>query len=164
MQHRFAYVGNDLQDLYGVQPDRIGRATAMSDAFFAGGRASQKLKTLAGRSDGIFVSDETVKDFVLHTGDLIKLRLLDARTRAYVPVPFHLLGVVREFPTAPTDSFLVANASYVAQQTHSTSAETLLVRTNGRSPSAVAADVRRAVPGASVRDIVEQRRITATGL
>src|SRR2546430_9987965 len=30
MQHRFAYVGNDLQDLYGIGPRAIGRATPMS--------------------------------------------------------------------------------------------------------------------------------------
>ena len=28
MQHRFAYVGNDLQDLYGIDPATIGRANA----------------------------------------------------------------------------------------------------------------------------------------
>jgi len=164
MQHRFAYVGNDLQDLYGVRPGHVGKATAMSDAFFGGGHAKRKLDALARMTDGVYVSDETVKDFALSPGDSIKIRLLDARTRAYVPVAFHLLGIVREFPTAPTDSFLVANASYVSEQTHSAAAETLLVRAGKRSPAAIAADMRRIVPNASVRDIVEQRRITATGL
>src|SRR5262249_62166242 len=34
MMHRFAYVGNDLQDLFGINPRTIGTATPMSDAFF----------------------------------------------------------------------------------------------------------------------------------
>ena len=33
MQHRFAYVGTDLQDLYGIDTAHIGEATPMSDAF-----------------------------------------------------------------------------------------------------------------------------------
>jgi putative ABC transport system permease protein len=33
MQHRFAYVGTDLQDLYGIDPAHIGSATRMSDAY-----------------------------------------------------------------------------------------------------------------------------------
>jgi putative ABC transport system permease protein len=32
MQHRFAYVGGDLQDLYGIAPLSIGKATRMSNA------------------------------------------------------------------------------------------------------------------------------------
>jgi putative ABC transport system permease protein len=39
MQHRFAYVGNDLQDLYGIDAARIGRATSMSNAYFESGNA-----------------------------------------------------------------------------------------------------------------------------
>ena len=51
MQHRFAYVGNDLQDLYGIDPATIGTATTMSDAFFAGGNAQGVLSTLASLDD-----------------------------------------------------------------------------------------------------------------
>ncbi|MHB1250362.1 MAG: hypothetical protein ACYCZL_13350, partial [Polaromonas sp.] len=32
MQHRLAYVGNDLQDLYGIDAKRIGEVTRISDA------------------------------------------------------------------------------------------------------------------------------------
>jgi putative ABC transport system permease protein len=166
MQHRFSYVGNDLQDLYGIRPGRIQNATAISDAYFAGGHAGEQLSKLNGIPDGVFVSDETVNDFQLKNGDTINLRLLDAVSHSYVAVPFHILGVVREFPSAPTDSFLVANASYISRVTHSGAAETLLVRTS-RSPAAVGGEVLGALPpssGARVQDIVHQRKITATGL
>ena len=164
MRHRFAYVGNDLQDLYGVTP-QLTRATSLSDAYFADGHAAQQISALGRTRDGVFIADETLIDYALHRGDPIFLRVLDVRTHRYTPVPFHVLGVVREFPTAPTDSFLVANASYLRDVTHSDSYETLLVRSNGRSPRSVAADVRHVVPaGATVQDIVSERRIIASGL
>ncbi len=165
MLHRFAYVGNDLQDLYGIDPATIGQATSMSDAYFAGGNAQQVLSTLAKTPDGVLVSDETVHDFQLQPGDLLRLRM-QSPGGTYHIVPFHYAGIAREFPTAPHDSFLVANASYVAQQTGSAAAQTLLVRTNG-SPPAVAAEIRRVLgpaSGATVQDIVTQQRITLSGL
>jgi putative ABC transport system permease protein len=166
MQHRFAYVGNDLQDLYGIDPKTIGAATPMSDAFFAGGHATQVLAQLAARPDAVLVSDETVKDFQLQLGDLIRLQLTFAGDHAYHVVPFHYVGVVREFPTAPKDSFFVANASYVATKTGSPAFQTLLVRANG-SPPQVASEVRRVLgptAGATVQDLVSQLKITRSGL
>ena len=41
LQHRFAYVGADLQDLYGVRPSTIGAAGQLQDAWFPGGTADQ---------------------------------------------------------------------------------------------------------------------------
>ena len=66
--------------------------------------------TLAARPDSILVSDETVKDFQLRPGDLINLRLQVGATQSYKTVPFHYAGIAKEFPTAPHDSFFVANA------------------------------------------------------
>jgi putative ABC transport system permease protein len=165
MQHRFAYVGNDLQDLFGIDATTIATATNMSDAFFASGDAARTLADLARTPDGILVSAETVHDFQLQPGDLIRIRLQSARDHAYHAVPFHYIGIVREFPTAPSDSFLVANSSYVARRTSSPAYQTLLVRTT-TSPPAVARAIRRLVgpSGATVKDIVAQRRITLSGL
>ena len=166
MQHRYAYVGNDLQDLYGIDPTSIGTATNMSDAFFAGGDASQVLSALAAQPDGVLVSDETVRDFQLQPGNLVRLRLQFAADHAYHVIPFHYVGIVREFPTAPHDSFIVANASYVASRTGSSAVQTLLVRTPAQPP-AVAARIRHLLPagsGATVQDIQSQLKITLSGL
>jgi len=166
MQHRFAYVGNDLQDLYGIDPTTIGQATPMSDAFFAGGHAAQVLSRLDSRPDAVLVSDETVHDFQLQPGDLLRLRLQFASDHNYHIVAFHYVGIVREFPTAPRDSFLVANGSYVAQQTGSPAFQTLLVRTSAQPP-AVAEEVRRLLgpsSGATVQDVVTELRRTLSGL
>jgi putative ABC transport system permease protein len=138
MQHRFAYVGNDLQDLYGIDPGRISRATQISNAYFANGDARATLESLSRTPDGVLVSQETVNDFQLAIGDTINLRLQSVADHEYHVVPFHFIGVVKEFPTAPRDSFLVANSKYVAEQNGSTAAEIVLTRTTG-DPAAVAA-------------------------
>lgn len=166
MQHRFAYVGNDLQDIYGIDPRHIGDATKISDAFFGGGNAKATLDALARAPDGILVSQETVTDFQLRPGDLLNLRLQFASDHQYHVVPFHFIGVVREFPTAPTDSFLVANTSYLTPQTGTDAAETVLLRVNG-APVAVAKRARVVVgdiPGAKVTDIGSVQRAISSSL
>ena len=65
----------------------------------------------------------------------------------YTTVPFHYVGVVNEFPTAPKDSFLVANASYVATQTGSDAVGTFLVDAGGGSDITAVANRVRAVVG-----------------
>ncbi|MDQ1395083.1 MAG: putative transport system permease protein, partial [Acidimicrobiaceae bacterium] len=114
LQHRFAYVGADLQDLYGVDPATVTSGAHLQNAYVAGGHVSQTMQKLARQDDGILVSAETVNDFQLRPGDLIRLRLTSRATGQQIEVPFHLVGVVKEFPTAPRDSFLVANSRYIA--------------------------------------------------
>ncbi len=143
MQHRLAYVGNDLQDIYGINPKQIGNATTMSNAYFANGDVRSTLNTLAKRPDGVLVSEETVKDFQLHPGDQLNLRL-QGKDHKYHKVPFHFAGVVREFPTAPKDSFLVANSSYIAKQTGIGAQETVLMRASG-DPARLASSARKIV-------------------
>ena len=166
MQHRYAYVGSDLQDLYGIDPTRIGRATRMADAYFEGGDARATLAALAAQRDGVLVSEETVRDFQLRPGDRLNLRLQLASDHQYHVVPFRFAGVAREFPTAPKDSFLVANAAYVAEATGSPAAEIVLLATGG-DPAAVAARARQVVaslPGAKVTAIGETRQIIGSSL
>ena len=95
------------------------------------------MRKLASRPDGVLVSAETVHDFQLQPGDRLNLRLQDGRTKAYKTIPFHYVGVAKEFPTAPKDSFFVANQSYVAKTTGSDAVGAFLVQTSGHSPSAV---------------------------
>lgn len=155
MIHRYAYVGNDLQDLYGIDPQHIAAATNMSNAFFSGGNASATLNALANQPDGILVSEETVKDFRLNPGDRLNFRLQTASDSRYHVVPFKFLGVVREFPTAPKDSFLVANAQYIARKTGINASEMVLLHTSA-DPAMVAERARTVVstlPGAKVSDI-----------
>jgi putative ABC transport system permease protein len=165
LQHRYAYVGADLQDLYGVRPATIGTVGNLQDAYFGQGGARQNLDRLVAAPDGILVSEETARDFQLRQGDTLKLRLQDGRTNLFVPVTFHFAGVVREFPTAPRDSFLVANADYVGRMTGSDALGAFLVGTGSSSPPAVAARIRTVLgPAASVTDIVTSRRLVGSSL
>jgi putative ABC transport system permease protein len=154
MQHRFAYVGNDLQDLYGINAATIGRATDMSNAYFGNGNAEATLRELASRPDALLVSDETVTDFQLRPGDTVNLRLQGA-DHQYHAVKFTFTGVAREFPTAPRDSFLVANAAYVAKMTGVAASEVVLMRVAGDTarPAALARDAVKAMPGVVVSDL-----------
>jgi putative ABC transport system permease protein len=166
MQHRFAYVGNDLQDLYGIDPAHIGEATNMANAFFANGSARDTLAALAAHRDGVLVSQETVNDFQLNPGDQLNLRLQNSADHQYHVIPFHFIGVVREFPTAPKDSFLVANASYVAEQTGTPAAEIVLLRAAG-DPAALAArvqDVVGSLAGAKVSELGATQRTISSSL
>jgi putative ABC transport system permease protein len=143
LQHRYAYVGADLQDLYGVNAATIAPAAALQDTYFQGGTAAEMMHRLAADPQGILVSAETATDFQLKIGDTLTLRLQDAATHQLTPVRFRYIGVVTEFPTAPKDSFLVANAGYIAQATHDGANSTILINTGGRNVSSVAAGITR---------------------
>ena len=165
IQHRFAYVGADLQDLYGVRPASIGSATALQDAYFQGGTAQQLMAKLSARPDSILVSDETVKDFQLSPGDQLNLRLQDSRTKKLQTITFHYAGIVKEFPTAPKDSFFVANADYVARATGSAAVGAFLVDTGGHNQSQIADRLRRKLGStAAVTDLTQTRAQVGSSL
>jgi putative ABC transport system permease protein len=113
----------------------------------------------------VLVSAETAKDFQLQPGDRINLRLQDGATKAYKTVPFHYVGIAKEFPTAPKDSFFVANQSYVSKATGSNAVGAFLVQTDGTSPATVARRLRAVVgTSAAVTNIVDQRKIIGSNL
>lgn len=151
--HRLAYVGPDLQDVYGVDAATIGRAAPLQDAFTPGSSVKSALAALARTPDGVLLSQETLHDYQLRTGDQVRLRLRD-RAGAYVAHTFHVVGVVTEFATAPRDSFILANRDHLAAVTGVSAVQTLLVRTD--HPASVAASIR-APPTALVNDITAPR-------
>jgi putative ABC transport system permease protein len=155
MQHRFAYVGPDLQDLYGVRASTFGQVNSLQDAYVPGSTIADTLAALRKTPDGVLLSAETLHDYQLHPGDQIRLRLQSSTDHTYRPVPFHVIGLVTEWPTAPKDSFIVANADYIAQATGSDAVGTFLVASD--TPATTAAALRstltRAGSGAQVQDV-----------
>ena len=143
MMHRYAYVGNDLQDIYGIDPNAIGHATTIANAYFVNRDAAGTLAKLAETPDGVLLSDETVKDFQLQPGDTVNLRLQLASDHQYHSIPFKFIGITREFPTAPKDSFLVANAAYLAQATGNPAQEVVLARSY--DPKAATESLKKAL-------------------
>lgn len=165
MQHRFAYVGTDMQDLYGIDPGHISEATNISNAFFGNRNAAATLDALRKQKDGVLVSEETIRDFQLKMGDPVNLRLQFSSDHAYHIVPFHIVGIVREFPTAPKDSFFVTNASYVAEATGNPNSEVILLRV-AKNPEALAAAVSGALGSAGVKvsEIGSVQRVISSGI
>lgn len=159
LQHRYAYIGADLQDLFGVNASTIVANARLQDSFFKGGTANQLFARLAAKPDGILVSQEAVTDYQLRRGGRINLRLLDERTQKLIAVPFTYEGIALEFPTAPRDSFFIANANYIARTTRSAAVGTFLIQTGTSRTDRVAAIVADKLgPGPRVTDISAVRR------
>jgi putative ABC transport system permease protein len=165
VDHSYAYVGPDLQDTFGIDPATIGKATTLRDSYFLGGGAQTMLDRLASRPDGILVSKETITDYSLQVGDLLRLRVLDHRSGRFHIVPFHVVGTVQEFPAAPRDSFMVANLSYLQTADRAGGPNVVFVSTS-EDPGAVADRVAAATKGygVSVKDIRQQAMQTVSSI
>lgn len=161
-----AYVGTEIQDMFGIDVPTFLRATRPTDSFFIGGTAGETLHRLQTTPNGILVSAETARDYSLNLGDTLLLRLVNHHTGRYVPVHFRLVGVVREFATAPKDAFLVANLAYIQKATQNRSVDTFLIKTNG-SPTGVTAALQRQFatgPAVHVQNLNSVQQQLATSL
>src|SRR5439155_21824567 len=127
------YVGPDLQDTYGIDPHAFTGATSLRDSYFIGGSAKEMMSRLGTARDGILVSKETITDFSLRPGDLLKLRVLDQGTGKFRVVRFHVVGIVQEFPSAPKDSFMVTSRTYLQQATHSAGPNVVFAKVSGNA-------------------------------
>ncbi len=126
-----AYVGSELQDLFGVNVFSLRQSAILADAFFLDAPADTVLSKLGATADGIIISEETAHDYSIVAGDHMNIRLQKATDGSFVTVTFQVVGVAREFPTAPKDSFLVVNQEFLQQQIGSDTVATFLVRAAG---------------------------------
>ena len=164
VDHAYAYVGPDLQDTFGIDPNSITRATTLRDSYFLGGSASQMIQRLKARPDGILVSKETISDYSLRAGDLLKLRVLDHRTGNFRVVPFHVIGVVQEFPSAPRDSFMVANLNYLQQADHAGGPNMVFAKSSDPGPTSRRVATATKADGAIAKNIDEQAQQTVSSI
>jgi putative ABC transport system permease protein len=165
VDHSYAYVGPDLQDTFGIDPKTLTHGTSLRDSYFLGGGAQQVLARLRAKPDGILVSKETITDYSLNPGDLLRLRVLDHRSGRFRIAPFHVVGIVQEFPSAPKDSFMVANLAYLHRTTHDPGPNVLFVRA-ASDPGTLARHVAAATSrlGVSVKDIRAQTSQTVSSI
>ncbi|MEA2197545.1 MAG: putative transport system permease protein [Solirubrobacteraceae bacterium] len=164
VDHSYAYVGPDLQDTFGINPSTFTKATSLRDSYFLRGTAAQMLSRLKARPDGILVSKETISDYSLGLGDLLRLRVLDHRTGRFHVVPFHVVGVVQEFPSAPRDSFMVANLSYLTAADQAGGPNIVFAKAS--NPAATAARVAAATrsDGTIVKNVTQQAQDTVSSI
>jgi putative ABC transport system permease protein len=123
------------------------------------------MQRLRSTRDGILVSKETISDYSLNLGDLLRLRVLDRRSGRFRVAPFHVVGIVQEFPSAPKDSFMVANLAYLHRVTHDLGPNVVFVRAAG-DPRGVARHVaaETAASGVTVKDISTQQAQTVSSI
>ncbi|HLB19524.1 MAG TPA: ABC transporter permease [Gaiellaceae bacterium] len=165
LDHSYAYVGPDLQDTFGVDAATLTSGTSLRDSYFIGGTAKHLLGQLRAHRDGILVSKETVTDYSLNIGDLLKLRVLDHATGKLRITPFHVAGIVQEFPSAPRDSFMVANLAYLLASTHDPGPNVVFAKTHGDAAAVARRVASIARPaGASVKDITTQNAQTVSSI
>ncbi len=165
LEHSYAYVGPDLQDTFGIDAATIAKATSLRDSYFLGSSAGGALRRLSARGDGVLVSKETIADYSLSLGDLLRLRILDHRSGRFRTVPFHVVGVVQEFPSAPRDSFMVANRSYLQSADGSAGPNVVFAKAGG-DPAALAKRVAAATrsDGVLVKDVRRQAARTVSSI
>jgi putative ABC transport system permease protein len=165
LDHSYAYVGPDLQDTYGVDAATLARATTLRDSYFLGGSAKTMMARLRSRPDAILVSKETITDYSLQQGDLLKLRVLNRATGQFAVVRFHVAGIVSEFPSAPKDSFMVTNAAYLQAASHDPGPNVVFAKTSS-DPATVAARIAQATraSGTAVKNIREQTKQTVSSI
>ncbi|MDX6400247.1 MAG: putative transport system permease protein [Gaiellaceae bacterium] len=161
VDHSYAYVGPDLQDIFGIDPATFTKGSTLRDSYFIGSTAAQALSSLRSTRDGVLVSKETIADYSLHMGDLLRLRVLDHGTGRFRIVPFHVVGIVQEFPAAPRDSFMVTNLAYLHTVTHDRGPNVTFVKTS--DPAGVA---RRLLAATHVpaRNIQQQAAQTVSSI
>jgi putative ABC transport system permease protein len=164
VDHSYAYVGPDLQDTFGIDPNTITRGTTLRDSYFLGGNVGEILNRLRARTDAILVSKETIGDYQLHLGDLLRLRVLDRSTGRFNVVPFHVEGVVQEFPSAPRDSFMVANLSYLQAADHAGGPNVVFARSSDPRPTSTRVAHATAADGTIVKNITEQSQQTVSSI
>lgn len=165
LDHSYAYVGPDLQDTYGIDPASFTKATTLRDSYFLGDSAKGAIAKLRSHPDGILVSKETITDYSLQRGNLLKLRVLDRSNGRFHVVPFHVVGTVQEFPSAPKDSFMVGNLPYLERASHGAGPNVVFAKApgdpvdTGRKVAAAATDT-----GAMVKNIRQQSAQTASSI
>ena len=165
LDHSYAYIGPDLQDIYGINASTFTSATTLRDSYFIGESASSAIAKLKSTPDGILVGKETITDYSLKPGDLLRLRVLNHTNGKFQVVPFHVIGVVQEFPSAPKDSFMVTNLAYLEHASHGSGPNVVFAKASGGiggTAAAVAAATKGS--GTAVKNIEQQSQVTSSSI
>jgi len=91
--------------------------------------------------------------------------VLDQRSGRFRVVPFHVAGIVQEFPSAPKDSFMVANLAYLESVTRAGGPNVVFAKVTG-NPTDVARNVSAATRplGTKVENITTQGARTSSSI
>jgi len=134
-----AYVGSNLQTVLGIDPQSYILAAGSADSFFTNGNAAQAMQDLANVPNGVFVSQQLADAYSIGIGDPVIIRL--PRTASadspMIETRLQTVGIIRFFPTAGSDNFLVMNLPLMQSVTRNDKISYFLIRTSD-SPHDVA--------------------------
>jgi len=134
-----AYVGSSQQTVFGIDPQSYTLTTEPADSFFINLNAAQAMQDLANVPNGVLVSQELANSYDIRLGDPVIIRL--PRTASadspMIEIRLQTVGIIRFFPTAQQDAFLVMNLSFMQSVTHNDKINYFLIRTSD-SPHDVA--------------------------
>jgi putative ABC transport system permease protein len=129
--------GDDTKDMAAVDAATLGRAATLPDSFFVDGGAAASMAAMRADPSALLVDDEMARDFGIHVGDPLTVRLTDA-SEAEVTATFHAVGRFTQFPGFPQHADVVANIGFFQSVTGRSAADFFLVRTADPSDAAVA--------------------------
>jgi putative ABC transport system permease protein len=138
-----AYVGSTLQNVYGIDPQTYVNASDMPDSYFVNISANQAMADMASIQNGALVSEEMAKAYDIVPGDPIIISLANTATvnGPTVETRLQVVGIIRFFPTATNDTFVVMNQNFMQTITRNDKISYFLVRTSA-SPHDVAASIQ----------------------
>jgi putative ABC transport system permease protein len=127
-----AYVGSSQQTVFGIDPQSYTLTTEPADSFFIDMNAAQAMQDLANVPNGVLVSQELANSYDIRLGDPVIIRL--PRTASadspMIEIRLQTVGIIRFFPTAQQDDFLVMNLSFMQSVTHNDKISYFLIRTS----------------------------------
>jgi putative ABC transport system permease protein len=126
-----AYVGSSQQTVFGIDPQSYTLTTEPADSFFINMNAAQAMQDLANVPNGVLVSQELANSYDIRLGDpvIIRLPCTASADSPMIEIRLQTVGIIRFFPTAQQDAFLVMNLSFMQSVTHNDKINYFLIRT-----------------------------------
>ncbi|MBA4383796.1 MAG: hypothetical protein C0410_03605 [Anaerolinea sp.] len=129
-----AYVGSNLQTIFGIDPQSYTLAAEPKNSFFTNGNAAQTMQDLANVPNGVLVSQQLADAYSIGVGDTVIIRLPRTANTGGPTIETRLkaVGITRSFPSAGagSDSFLVMNLPLMQSVTHNDKINYFLIRTS----------------------------------
>ena len=143
VQRTQAFVGANLEAVFGIDAQSYAQVAELPDSFFVNTTSAQAVADLNNTPNGVLISQEMAKAYDIQVGDsvIINLPRTQAADSPTTEIRLQAVGIMRFFPTAQKDVFLVMNQSFLQNVTRNDKISYFLVRTSG-SPHNVALNIQ----------------------
>lgn len=144
VQRTQAFVGANLEIVFGIDAQSYAQVAELPDSFFVNTTSVQAIADLNNTPNGVLISQEMAKAYDIQVGDsvIINLPRTQDANGPTTETRLQAVGIMRFFPTAQQDVFLVMNQSFLQNVTRNDKISYFLVRTSG-SPHEVALNIQK---------------------